>query len=155
MSQSDQRSHRYGQWMVFLQFSLLFGLVAITSPITAIANGYLATILLMSISLMVALAALQANRLGNFNIHPSPKQNGCLIVHGIYRYIRHPMYTAVIFFGGGCVASMPTLQSCLLFFALCLVLLRKARLEETWLTSKYPVYTDYQAQTKGFFPGWY
>jgi protein-S-isoprenylcysteine O-methyltransferase Ste14 len=96
---------------------------------------------------------LLANQLGNFNIHPSPKRNGRLVVHGIYRYIRHPMYTAVILFGGGCVAAMPSLESVLMLCALCLVLVRKARLEEIWLKEKYPTYSAYLSKTRGFLPG--
>lgn len=153
MPQSDTRSHRYGHWLVFLQFSLLFGLIAISSPMAALAQGNPGVWLLISLSVIVALVALQANRFGNFNIHPSPKQNGRLVVHGIYRYIRHPMYTAVILFSLGCVLASPRLETALILLALCLVLLRKARLEETWLSDKYPSYADYKAQTRGFFPG--
>lgn len=153
MPQSDTRSHRYGHWLVVLQFSLLFGLIAISSPMAALAQGTPGVWLLISLSVIVALAALQANRFGNFNIHPSPKQNGRLVVHGIYRYIRHPMYTAVILFSLGCVMASPRLETALILLALCLVLVRKARLEETWLSDKYPSYADYKAQTRGFFPG--
>lgn len=91
MRYSDNQSHRYGYWLVVLQFSLVFGLILITSPLNAITSGNLGTLILMAISVIVALAALQANQFGNFNIHPSPKQNGRLIVHGIYQHIRHPM----------------------------------------------------------------
>ena len=55
--------------------------------------------LLLCVSGMVGLWALSANRLGNFNIHPTPHPQGQLVVHGPYRWIRHPMYTAVLLFG--------------------------------------------------------
>ena len=155
MRYSDNRSHRYGYWLVLLQFSLVFGLIFITSPLNAITSGNLGTLIPMAISVIVALAALQANQFGNFNIHPSPKQNGRLIVHGIYQYIRHPMYTAVMLFGLACMLASPSLESFLILFALCLVLVRKSRLEETWLKQKYPSYSDYLSKTRGFLPWFY
>jgi protein-S-isoprenylcysteine O-methyltransferase Ste14 len=155
MINSDNRSHRYGYWLVLLQFSLVFGLILITSPLNAITSGNLGTLILMAISVIVALAALKANQFGNFNIHPSPKQNGRLIVHGIYQYIRHPMYTAVMLFGLACMLASPSLESFLILFALCLVLVRKSRLEETWLKQKYPSYSDYLSKTRGFLPWFY
>ena len=155
MRYSDNRSHRYGYWLVVLQFLLVFGLILITSPLNAIASGNLGTLIPMAISVIVALAALQANQFGNFNIHPSPKQNGRLIVHGIYQYIRHPMYTAVMLFGLACMLASPSLESFLILFALCLVLVRKSRLEETWLKQKYPSYSDYLSKTRGFLPWFY
>ena len=135
-----------------LQFSLLFGLTLMTSPLNAIASGNPGALITMAISVIVALAALQANQFGNFNIHPSPKQNGRLIEHGIYRYIRHPMYTAVMLFGLACMLASPSLESVIMSFALCLILVRKARLEETWLKQKYPFYSDYMRKTRAFLP---
>jgi protein-S-isoprenylcysteine O-methyltransferase Ste14 len=41
-------------------------------------------------------AALRANRPGNFNIHPAPREGGELVEHGPYRWLRHPMYSAVL-----------------------------------------------------------
>lgn len=152
MPNPDNRSHRYGYLLVVLQFSLLFGLILMTSPLNAIASGNSGTLITIAISAIAALAALHANQFGNFNIHPSPKQNGRLIEHGIYSYIRHPMYTAVILFGLGCVLASPMLESVLVLFALCLVLVRKARLEESWLKQKYPFYGDYIIKTYAFLP---
>lgn len=155
MTNSDKRSHHYGTGLVVLQFSLLFGLVLITSPLNAIASDNLGFLVFMTTSIIVALAALQANQFGNFNIHPSPKQNGQLVEHGIYRYIRHPMYTAVMLFGLACMLASPSLHGALMLLALCLVLVRKARLEEAWLKQKYASYNDYLSKTRGFFPWLY
>ena len=155
MPNPDNRSHRYGYLLVVLQFSLLLGLILITSPFNAIAIGNLGTLICIAISVIVALAALQANQFGNFNIHPSPKQNGRLVEHGIYRYIRHPMYTAVMLFGLGCTLASSSLESILMLIALCLVLVRKARLEEIWLKQKYSSYSDYLSKTRVFFPWLY
>ena len=155
MTHSDKRSHYYGTGLVVFQFSLLFGLIHLTSPLNAIASGNLSALFFIAISLIVALAALQANQFGNFNIHPSPKQNGRLVEHGIYRYIRHPMYTAVMLFGLACMLASPSLQSALMLLALCLVLVRKARLEEAWLKQKYPSYSDYLGKSRGFLPWLY
>lgn len=152
MPKSDNRSHRYGYWLVVLQFSLVFCLIFITTPLDALGSVNPGTVIFMAISVIVALAALKANQFGNFNIHPSPKKNGRLVVHGIYQHIRHPMYTAVMLFGFACMLASPSLESTLILIALCLVLVRKARLEETWLKQKYPTYSDYLIKTGGFLP---
>ena len=138
-----------------LQFSLIFGLILMTSPLNAVASGNFGTLIPMAISVIVALAALKANQFGNFNIHPSPKHNGQLVEHGIYQQIRHPMYTAVMLFGLGCMLASPSIESTLMLIALCLVMVRKARLEETWLKHKYPFYSEYLSKTPGFVPWFY
>src|ERR1700674_366490 len=41
---------------------------------------------------------LSHNRLGNFNIRPEPKTAGRLVTSGPYRFVRHPMYCALMLF---------------------------------------------------------
>jgi protein-S-isoprenylcysteine O-methyltransferase Ste14 len=62
------------------------------------------------------------------------------------------MYTAVMLFGLACMLAKPSLESALMLIALCLVLVRKARLEETWLKQKYPSYSDYLSKSRAFLP---
>lgn len=110
---------------------------------------------------VLGLWALSANRPGNFNIHPAPRTGGHMVDAGPYRRIRHPMYSAVLAVGAGCVlaaAAMPAPWLALAgaaWIALTAVLTAKARLEEGWLLRRYPGYAAYRARTRRFVPGLY
>ena len=58
---------------------------------------------------LLGLWALSCNRPGNFNIRPTPRAGGQLVQQGPYRWIRHPMYTAVMACGLACAwaGSLP------------------------------------------------
>jgi protein-S-isoprenylcysteine O-methyltransferase Ste14 len=108
--------------------------------------------LALGLSGMVGLWALLANRPGNFNIHPTPRADGKLVAHGPYRWIRHPMYTAVSLLGLACALALGSALAWLLWLVLSLVLLVKALLEERWMTALHPSYAQYQARTRRFIP---
>jgi len=108
--------------------------------------------LAFGLSALVGVWALLTNRPGNFNIHPTPRANGKLVAHGPYRWIRHPMYTAVMLFGLACVLTHTDVLAWLLWGVLCLVLLAKATLEERWMAALHPSYAQYQARTRWFIP---
>lgn len=107
---------------------------------------------LLVLSALVGSAALLANRPGNFNIRPEPKQGARLIRHGIYRYIRHPMYTSLLLAGLAVTVATPSVVSIVLWCVLLATLLAKALLEERWMSAAYPDYLDYKARTKRFVP---
>jgi protein-S-isoprenylcysteine O-methyltransferase Ste14 len=108
--------------------------------------------LLLGLSGAVGVWALSANRPGNFNIHPTPHQNGELILHGPYRWIRHPMYTSVLLFGAALALAITTLSAWALWALLAGALLSKALLEERWMTQKHPAYAAYLARSRRFIP---
>ncbi|CAD5373912.1 hypothetical protein RA210_U40315 [Rubrivivax sp. A210] len=104
-------------------------------------------------STLLGLWALASNRPGNFNIHPSPREGGQLVQRGPYRWIRHPMYTAVLAFGLACAwaAGAPWGWVCLT--ALLAVLVAKAALEERWMLEQHAGYAAYRERTHRFLPG--
>jgi protein-S-isoprenylcysteine O-methyltransferase Ste14 len=107
---------------------------------------------LFGLSGIVGVWALSANRPGNFNIHPTPHQDGQFIQHGPYRWIRHPMYTSVLLFGAALALAITSLSAWLLWALLAGTLLSKALLEERWMTLKHPAYTAYLARSHRFIP---
>ncbi len=108
-SSSSKISHRIqGNALVLLQFGLIVSLILMTNPADALRAGHLAVWGILGASALVGLAAVLANPPGNFNIRPDPKPGGRLVEHGIYRRVRHPMYTAVTLFGLGCAAATPS-----------------------------------------------
>ena len=90
---SIQKRNRIGSLLVALQFGLMVVLPTLAAP-TVLKGGIpISAILLAISSMMLFVWTLLHNRLGNFNIRPTPKSCGQLITTGPYRLIRHPMYT--------------------------------------------------------------
>ena len=150
--------HRLGRRLVALQFALMgaLGLLALAGLRTP-PTGAMAALAVAGVALTFVLAAwtLAANRPGNFNIHPSPRDGGRLVTRGPYRWIRHPMYTTVLV--AGAVAVLLSDRAWLGLAALCwaalvAVLAAKARLEEAWMTEVHPAYADYRRHTRCFVP---
>jgi protein-S-isoprenylcysteine O-methyltransferase Ste14 len=142
--------------LVVAQFSLM-GLLVIVGAAggPATAPGPLA-FALWAAAAAVGAAALWANRPGNFNIQPVPREGGQLVTHGIYRWVRHPMYTSVLLAGIGlCVAAAPgwRLQAWGLWLLLLGVLTAKSMVEERWLAERHDGYVDYARRTRRFLPG--
>jgi protein-S-isoprenylcysteine O-methyltransferase Ste14 len=152
-----------GLILVGLQFTLL-GFLVVAALLAISGGGSVAfsglTLVLAPISLVLAVVvgvmALMANRPGNFRIVPTPKRDAQLVTHGIYKFIRHPMYTSVLLLAASC-AWMAGLVlggfAWLIWVALFGVLLVKANVEERALSALYPEYASYQAKTWRFVTG--
>ena len=100
--------------------------------------------------------ALSANRPGNFNIRPTPRPGGQLVQTGPYRWIRHPMYTAVLLAAvAGLLgaAADHRLAVAAAAVALAVVLRVKAEVEERWMVMQHPAYANYMRTTWRFVPG--
>lgn len=145
--------HWIGSALVTLQFSLLAILVWLAAPVWLAGDGSVAAWWLLLTSAAVGLWALAANRPGNFNIRPAPRAGGALVAHGPYRWIRHPMYSAVIAFGLACAWSGATPWVWLSFGALVAVLVTKSAYEERWMLQAHPGYAAYRQRTRRFLPG--
>ena len=145
--------HRMGQWLVALQFGLLALMAAACAWLASQGRwpGWASHALWVA-SALLGLWTLAVNRPGNFNIHPQPRANGQLVQGGPYRWVRHPMYGAVLLLAAGAAVWMPVVAGLLLWLCLLAVLLAKARLEEQWLLQHYPVYAAYRQHTWRLLP---
>lgn len=146
------KPHTLGSLLVAAQFGTLGALLLLAAPSLMQAPFPALAWLAIGLSGIVGLWALQANRPGNFNIRPTPHARGKLVAHGPYRWIRHPMYTAVSLLGMACALALGSALAWLLWLVLCMVLLTKALLEERWMTTMHPTYAHYQARTRRFIP---
>ncbi len=142
-----------GNALVILQFGLILLIVLVTDLMQGLRERDLGVWLSLISSAAIGGSALMANRPGNFNIHPAPKAKGQLVVNGIYRSIRHPMYTAVLLFSLAALLSVPTMTAVMAFVLLGLVLLMKALLEERWMSHQHSQYRAYMRRTTRFIPG--
>ena len=83
---------------------------------------------------------------------PTPVQGGQLRSTGLYRYVRHPIYTGVMALALG--SAIPSRSFAIATAAIVLVawLTIKARWEERRLEARYPGYAAYAARTPRFIP---
>lgn len=88
----------------------------------------------------------------NLSPFPQPSAKTKFVQHGIYAWMRHPLYTAVICAAIGwslTQASWPALAASLL---LAIFFDAKARHEERWLRQQFPEYAAYQQRVRRFVP---
>ncbi len=108
--------------------------------------------LLCAISILFSLWIFIHNRVGNFNIVPEIKQNAELIRSGPYRWIRHPMYFALLLFFFGILLGYFSWGNLFCFAVLITAALLKATKEEQLWLSHHPEYKHYISQTKRIIP---
>jgi protein-S-isoprenylcysteine O-methyltransferase Ste14 len=76
-----------------------------------------------------------------------------LVTTGIYRYIRHPLYSSLLFLAWGIFFKVPTWPGALLTLAVTLFLFATARADEGECIRYFgPAYETYMKQTKRFVP---
>ena len=138
-------------WLVALQFVLIGALLLTASPPRAAALLGTAVALLAA-SAAIGISALAANRPGNFNIRPELKLEAKLVTLGIYRWIRHPMYSAVLAAMLATVVTDPLPWRIVAWLALVGVLIAKAQREEGYLRQRFAQYEQYQATTWRLLP---
>ncbi len=83
---------------------------------------------------------------------PLPVKNGVLQIHGLYYFVRHPMYVGVLTLSLGIAVSGGSIQKYLLVLGLFVLFHYKAKYEESLLLVKYPRYKKYIQTTRRFIP---
>ena len=143
---------RLGKALVATQLALIATLAVLALPPFLQGRAPLGAWGLAVASALLGLWALAHNRPGNFNIRPMPREGGRLVCTGPYRWIRHPMYTAVIACGAACAWAAGSGWGWLAAAALAVVLAVKAVLEERWMLQWHPGYPAYCKGTRRFLP---
>lgn len=138
-----------GYFLVAQQFTGIF--LAVGFGLTG-GPGNLSGLIVSGAGVMLGLVTLAYNRIGNFNVSPQLRLEAQLITGGPYRWIRHPMYTAVFLTLLGLVfykLGMGTLIGLALASG---AMIWKARIEEQYLSDRFPSYQAYRTKTKMFIP---
>jgi protein-S-isoprenylcysteine O-methyltransferase Ste14 len=145
--------HKGGRWVV-AQFVVMLGWILLTplghalSPSTSLraVGGAL-----LGVGALVGI--LGALVLGESRTpFPKPRDDARLIRHGIYAWIRHPLYASLIALSFGWACLWASAPGAVLALIQAVLLDAKARREEQWLREKFPGYADYAASVRRLIP---
>lgn len=100
--------------------------------------------------LLVAACFIQMNK--SLTPLPTPRISGRLIQDGLYKYVRHPLYSGLITAAFGFAVYQGSWWKVLIGSCLLILFYFKSSYEEKLLTVKYEEYRDYQQKTFRFFP---
>lgn len=134
--------------LVSLQF--LFILLLLSG--ISLKNISLPAIIFMLLSPVLILWAIIIMQKSKLSILPEPSANATLITKGPYRFIRHPMYTAILLGSVGLVINQFTWLRLAIVIALAIVLLIKLNWEEKMLSQKFDAYKEYMKHSKRLVP---
>ncbi|GAK93753.1 hypothetical protein JCM19298_1090 [Nonlabens ulvanivorans] len=98
----------------------------------------------------LAIALLQLNN--NLSPFPTPKTGSQLITVGLYKYIRHPIYTGILFLFYGYAFYNESVYKFLLASLLFVLFQVKTSYEEKKLIQKFSLYKNYKLKTGKFLP---
>ena len=148
-----------GGWWVAAQVPLL-ALAVVLPPWTARSDGgfghplqWLGLVLAAG-GMLLVLAGLVA--LGRaLTPFPHPREGAQLVTRGVYRLVRHPVYTGLLVGAFGWALAWLSGAGVAYSALLAVFFDRKARREERWLRSRFPGYPDYEGRVRRFIPGIY
>lgn len=107
---------------------------------------------ILMVGWIIGYLAIINMKLANLNIQPALKDNHLLITHGIYQYIRHPMYASLILQGFAVALTNLEISQWLVYLTLIIVLFLKSEKEQNYLIKRFDNYQDYQKNTGRFLP---
>ena len=107
------------------------------------------TMLSGSVVLLWALLQLREN----LRVFPTPIVGGHLVTKGIFRWIRHPIYSGIIFMALGYAIYNSSFNHLVMALLIFLFFYIKASYEEERLAQVYPEYATYKLRSGMFLPG--
>lgn len=153
------KGHR-GEYLVVLQFVLFFAFILAPNWNPLATAGVLAALEPVRWGALggLGLVALVFGGFGVLHIRdyltplPYPVDHSQLVRHGVYAWVRHPLYSSQLFAALGWTLYTLSLTH-LLILAIGFVFFDyKARKEEAWLTERHPEYADYAREVRKFVP---
>lgn len=89
----------------------------------------------------------------NFTIMPEPRKDNAISNAGIYRFLRHPMYSAVILCGAAVAFGAPSIWRWSALAVCLVVLVLKVRHEEALISIRHPDYPQRMRGVARLVPG--
>jgi protein-S-isoprenylcysteine O-methyltransferase Ste14 len=146
---------RIGRVLVTLQFGLLGLLLLLPAGnLPWYSNSWL-WIARICAALAVILGAVAFFALRPaFRVLPEPRADAPFIEHGIYRWIRHPMYTAVLLIAASMAIHVRAWSAVFVWCTLAVVLTVKSHYEDALWRAREPQAAEYQQRVGRFLPNW-
>jgi protein-S-isoprenylcysteine O-methyltransferase Ste14 len=144
-----------GNLLVLGQFVLIALLIFVPNSglNTGVFSTFLVAVSLTSMFLGFVILAFSALALGkSLTAHPMPSKNAVLVTDGLYKFVKHPIYSGLILLAFGLTIAGGFFPHTLFFIALLLLLNYKASFEEKLLTATFPGYPEYSKKTGRFIP---
>lgn len=132
--------------LVIIQFVLIFTIGAYSNIFGGIFSN-----ILMLLGVILGLWAVFIMKF-NVNVLPEIKEDQKLFINGPYKYVRHPMYLAVLITTFAWVLNKSNWTSVVLWLILLFDLLIKINYEEERLIKHFPKYKDYKKKVKALIP---
>lgn len=124
--------------------------ILLSAPVFPTTAGLLA--LEIASFLLGAWAFAEMVEVSKFSVFPKAPKGSKLVAQGPYKYIRHPMYGAVILFVISLVLAYPTPLRAIVFLILFADLIFKIKIEEDFLQKDIQGYGDYKKRTHRLIP---
>jgi protein-S-isoprenylcysteine O-methyltransferase Ste14 len=142
--------------MALKRFSLAGFVILVLAVLGLIAQGAIlaGTPIMIAAQVAAALLMLWARStfgLRSFHAGANPTEGG-LVTTGPYRYLRHPIYAAILLFLSAAVLSHLSLATVSLALVSAIGVAMRIFAEERLLIERYPEYAVYATRTKRIIP---
>ncbi|MUP46578.1 isoprenylcysteine carboxylmethyltransferase family protein [Gramella sp. BOM4] len=135
------------QLLLFVLYYFDFRILKLAFP-QFLKDSFLVFAILGAVISLVAILQLKRN----LSPFPTPKSGGSLIRSGLYKYVRHPIYSGILIaFGSYSIYSASGFRF-LVSLALYVLFSLKIAYEEQLLLRKFDKYREYMANTGKFIP---
>lgn len=111
---------------------------------------YIGVVLGLMGLILITFAFIQLNR--NLTMLPTPVKNATLITTGVFKYIRHPIYSGIFLVALGYAMIILSFDHIMIALLILLLFEIKSNYEEKKLTAYFPDYIQYKSVTGKFFP---
>lgn len=140
-----------GNILVALQFILIAMIVLIAIDEVNVPWIYFGGVLFIAPGLVILYLGIK--QLGSsLTANPVPRGGAKLVETGVYKYVRHPIYTGLLLATFGSVVQSMAVVKFMFWVMLVALLIYKAHFEERLLIKTYPDYADYMKRTGRFLP---
>ena len=112
-------------------------------------NPVIIIIQLFSFCLMIWARITLKSR--SFHLTADPTEGG-LVTNGPYRWLRHPIYAAVIYFSWACLIAFPKVEVLVAVLFITAGLFSRMLIEEKELDKAFPEYAAYSKRAKRLIP---